>query len=155
MHVFSLYFIKGEKIRFSYFNWYLYFHSLTLWKKIIISIDIICLKWTIISIGIKMLFSFFLIGIKRYFFDIKHDTNYVLKSPLIDFVFILDKKGENIVFIVLVFCWFFVLNKMGRKIYCFGFYPFVDDWQKGGERFWVWVFICIFMVLHILSLIGI
>ena len=30
MHVFSLYFIKGEKIRFSYFNWYLYFHSLIL-----------------------------------------------------------------------------------------------------------------------------
>ena len=30
MHVFSLFFIKGEKIRFSYFNWYLYFHSLTL-----------------------------------------------------------------------------------------------------------------------------
>ena len=25
------YFIKGEKIRFSYFNWYLYFHSLALW----------------------------------------------------------------------------------------------------------------------------
>ena len=31
MHVFCWYFIKGEKIRFSFFNWYLYFHSLTLW----------------------------------------------------------------------------------------------------------------------------
>ena len=31
MHNFCWYFIKGEKIRFSYFNWYLYFHSLTLW----------------------------------------------------------------------------------------------------------------------------
>ena len=30
-HSFCWYFIKGEKIRFSYFNWYLYFHSLALW----------------------------------------------------------------------------------------------------------------------------
>ena len=30
------------------------------------------------------------------------------------------------------------------------FYPFVDDWQKGGE--WFWVYICIFEFLHILSL---
>ena len=35
--------------------------------------------------------------------------------------------------------------------YCwFIFHPFVDDWQKGGERFWV--YICIFECLHILSL---
>ena len=27
-HSFCWYFIKGEKSRFSYFNWYLYFHSL-------------------------------------------------------------------------------------------------------------------------------
>ena len=58
-------------------------------------------------------------------------------SPLIDFVFVLDKKGQNIVFIILffTFCWFFVSNKMGRKIYCFGFYPFVDDWQKEERDF--------------------
>ena len=34
--------------------------------------------------------------------------------------------------------------------YCwFVFHPFVDDWQKGGERFWV--YICIFEFLHILK----
>ena len=36
-------------------------------------------------------------------------------------------------------------------LYCsICFYPFVDDWQKRGERFWV--YICIFEFLHILSL---
>ena len=57
-------------------------------------------------------------------------------SPLIDFVFVLDKKGENIVFIVLVFTPLLMIDKKGEKDYEF------------------YMLICIFMFLHILSLKG-
>ena len=39
-------------------------------------------------------------------------------------------------------CWFLLLTKRGRTLFCVYFNPFVDDWQKGGESFWV--YICIF-----------
>ena len=63
-------------------------------------------------------------------------------APLIDIVFVLDKKKGR------TFCFAF-------------FYPFVDDWQKGGERFReFYMHICVFAyiefymhncILHIMS----
>ena len=50
-------------------------------------------------------------------------------SPLIDFVFVLDKKGENFIFIVLVYT---------LLILCFE--------QKGGEKFIVLVFTPLLMI---------
>ena len=55
------------------------------------------------SIGIKMLFSFFL----NWYLEAYLVYNCLIK-PLIDFVFVLDKKGENIIFIVLI-------DKKGEK----------------------------------------
>ena len=67
-------------------------------------------------------------------------------SPLIDILFVLDKKGENIVFIVFdPFVDSLFRTKRGRKffLFCFCFYPFIDDWQKGGERCWVlYAYLC-------------
>ena len=121
------------------FNWYQDFH-------------VFLLK---IGINIFCLFPF------NWYRDaiLWHIFNWYLNwlSPLFGFVFVLDKKGENIVFInpLLIHCF---EQKKGRKIYWFGFaftlywwlflcikkgrrfclvlivYPFVDDWQKGGER---------------------
>ena len=36
-------------------------------------------------------------------------------------------------------------QKGGEKFiwFCFYFNPFVDDWQKGGERFWVYMHNCV------------
>ena len=71
--------------------------------------------------------------------------------PLLD-PFVFDKKGENIICVVLI-----DIKGEERFLPLILFmvlivYPFVDDWQKGGERFGV-LYICIFMFLHILSLI--
>ena len=151
MHNFCWYFIKGEKTWFSYFNWYLYSHSLTLWLKIFKLVSYVQNE------NILQLVSRFMFRYSRFMFNFNWYRLFswwwfsidimFLKSPLIDFVFVLDKKGENIVF------------------YCF-------VWHKGEERFLplvlfmvlitpllmidkkgekdLWSFICMLMFMHIL-----
>ena len=79
-------------------------------------------------------------------------------EPLIDIVFVLDKKGENILFcFISSLYWFFVLNKKERRIcfYCFVFNPFVDDWQKGREEFVVYMHVLYACFMFLLSSLGI
>ena len=89
-------------------------------------------KMKIISIGIKMLFSFFKLVSRGTSL-----TYFLIGIMFIDFVFVLDKMGENIVFIVLFLTPLLMIDK------------------KEEKDFKILSFICILMFLHILSLIGI
>ena len=139
------------------FNWYHWILSIG------INIDIlythICLKGKILSIGkigIKMLicllinwyqdFSFSIgiwFGINMHFIDI-FLIGIIFNLTPFDIVFVLDKKGENILFYLITLYWFYVSNKKGEKNVLFLFGPLCWWLTKRGRRILYACFICMF-----------
>ena len=73
----------------------------------------------------------FSIGINMHFIDTLFNCYHIWFNPLS--VLCLNKKGEK------------------NLLFWFCFYPFVDDWQKGGEEFEFYMHICVFAYsLHLM-----
>ena len=116
------------------------------WSKWFIYLQLV-FNWYLFTIGIKWYLN-------QYLFYIPHCVLSIMYFQLVYFIDIM-MHSIDIFFFQMVsrkFCfWFypsliFCLRQKGDSVF---FDPFVDDWQKGGERFWV--YICIFVFLHILS----
>ena len=84
-----------------------------------------------------MIFVYFLL-VSRCFIDIFFYWYHVfIVTPYWLCFCFRQKGGEHYFSCFWPFCWFLVSNKKGEKnlLFCFWFYPFIDDWQKGGELF--------------------
>ena len=147
MHHFIWYFIKGEKICILSFNWYLVYRWFLLphfmVKIVFILVSYVlndkflqlvsfCIKmfvW-IISIGIKILCVFSKLVSMPYLLSLVY-VHFQLVSKCATLTFFLI----GILLIGTPYCIIFVLDKKGENIAFIVLYPFVDDWQKGGELF--------------------